>query len=102
MKKPDEQIFIGIWKLAKEEGQKASQLSRGDELYARGGIIIFDKRRKFTKWVAKTHESNDYDDCVYISGGGGQWYFQAHAYADAFCKSLKCFGIACKNDVVLD
>lgn len=102
MKKPDEQIFIGIWNLAEKEGEKASQLARADKLYARGGISIFDKRRKFVKWVAKTHESIDYDDCVYISEGGGQWYFQSHAYADAFCKVLKRFRIACKNDVVLD
>lgn len=102
MKKSEEKIFVGIWELANEEGEKASRVARGAELFSRGGIVIYDKRKRFTKWVAKFHKAIDYDGCVYISGGGGQWYFQARAYANAFCKILKRFGIVCKNDVVLD
>ena len=102
MKKSDEKIFIGIWRLAQEEGERASRLVKGDKLFSRGGISIFDRRRKFTKWVVKTHKGIDYHGCVYISGGGGQWYSQASAYADAFCKVLKRFGIVSKNDVLLD
>ena len=102
MKKSDEKIFIGIWELACEEGKRASQVARGDKLFSKGGIVIYDKRRKFTKWVVKTHRGDDYNGIVYIGGGGGQWYFQASAYADAFCKVLKRFGIVSKEDVSLD
>ena len=102
MKKSDEQIFIGIWKVARKEAKKASQTTTQDKLFSKGGIVIDDKRKKFTKWIIQAKKGIETNNGVYISGGGGQWYSQASAYADAFCKTLKRFGIACKNDVGLD
>ena len=102
MKKPDEQIFIGIWKLACKEAKKASQITTKDKLFSKGGIAIDDKRKKFTKWLIQTKKGIETDNGVYISGGGGQCHSQASEYANKFCKILKHFGITTRSDVSLD
>ena len=103
MNKNDESIFRGIWETAQKKAEAAADaVSNPQKLFSRGGIEVFDKRRKFTRWLIQTRKGFESTRGVYCSGGGGQWYSQANAYAKKFCEELEKFGIKCKNDVGLD
>lgn len=103
MRNSDEKIFEGIWKTANEKAEVAANaVANPQKLFCRGGILIYDKRRKFSKWLIRTGKGDEVYQGVYLSGGGGQWYKVASTYASTFCEVLEKFGIKCRSDVVLD